>query len=141
MKLMQKREALELRKRGLSYQEIFLKVRVSKSTLSLWLREMPLSQAQASKLMIGRDKSRMIAAKQKHEDRIRRTELLFQEGKSEVPFLVKNQLFIAGLALYWAEGSKDPSESVKFANSDPNMIALIMRWFSEVCNIHENKFR
>ncbi len=138
---MQKREAVELRKRGLSYQEILSKVRVSKSTLSLWLREVPLSQAQASKLLMGRDKSRMAAAKWKHDDRIRRTELLFQEGKNEVPFLVKDPLFIAGLALYWAEGSKDPTESVKFANSDPNMIVLIMRWFREVCKIPESKFR
>ena len=51
-------------------------------------------------------------------------------------------LFLPGLMLYWAEGDKsDLREEVKFSNSDPFMIQFMMRWFREVREIPEKKFR
>jgi len=41
-----KREAVALRKRGLSYSEILKKVPVAKSAISLWLREVGLAKRQ-----------------------------------------------------------------------------------------------
>ena len=43
--------------------------------------------------------------------------------------------------MYWAEGDKNWREKVKFTNSDETMIILIMRWFREICNVPEEKFR
>lgn len=44
--------------------------------------------------------------------------------------------------LYWAESDKsERGYSVKFSNSDPNMIIFIMRWFRKICKVPEEKFR
>ena len=40
-----------------------------------------------------------------------------------------------------AEGSKREKWSVKFTNSDPVIIKLIMRFFREICKVSEDKFR
>ena len=42
--------------------------------------------------------------------------------------------------LYWAEGNKK-TEDIKFSNSDPSMIKFMMKWFREICNVPEKKFR
>lgn len=42
--------------------------------------------------------------------------------------------------LYWAEGAKK-YESIKFSNSDPDMIKFMMRWFREICQVQEVKFK
>ncbi len=49
---------------------------------------------------------------------------------------------LIGVSLYWAEGYKANSwRTVCFANSDPYMISLMMRWFREICEVKEDKFR
>lgn len=107
----------------------------------MWLRDIDLTPQQQKKLLRGREISRYAAAKKKKELRILKTNEIIKKGKEEIPGLAGNSLFTTGLALYWAEGAKNSSESVRFANSDENMIKLIMRWFREICNVPEKKFR
>ncbi|MBI4713827.1 helix-turn-helix domain-containing protein [Candidatus Uhrbacteria bacterium] len=52
----------------------------------------------------------------------------------------EEELKIAGIMLYWAEGSKGYSV-VDFVNSDPFMCLIFMRFLREVCGIDEGKLR
>jgi transcriptional regulator with XRE-family HTH domain len=132
--------ARNLRRKGKSYSEIFKVVNVSKSTLSLWLRDIPLTKEQKEKLQ-GRYKSRYIGSKKRQQTRIELTKKIIREAKSEVKDLVNNKLFLAGLMLYWAEGTKRGEEMISFSNSDPNMIKFMMKWFRKICLVPERKFR
>jgi len=138
-KIEEKLKAIELRKQGLSYSEINKTIKVSRSTLSLWLRNIPLSERQIRELK-GRDKSRHYGAQARIKKRINKTRKILSRGIKEAKELSSNNLFVSGLMLYWAEGTKF-NESVKFSNSDPLMIKLIMKWFREICRVPENKFR
>lgn len=54
---------------------------------------------------------------------------LIQEGIDEVGSLSKRDLFLSGIALYWAEGFKHPKESrLGFATSDPAMAKFYVLW-------------
>ena len=64
---------------------------------------------------------------------------VFQLGVTEVAELNKRELFIAGVALYWAEGFKD--NLMGFSNSDPSMIRFMMRWLREACEIDADRLR
>ena len=141
MKLEAKWKAVSLRKKGLSYNEIRKNVHVSKGTLSVWLKNIDLTQGQQKKLLKGLERSRYIAAQVKKQERELRTRTLIEEGRKEFPRLIKNPLFLAGLMLYWAEGDKNQAERVKFTNSDETTIVLMMKWFREICDIPEEKFR
>lgn len=143
MKLNEKVEAIRLRKLGKSYSEIRKKVKISKGTLSLWLRDIKLTPKQEKRIYVElRQKNAYRLAKSNQEKRIKRTKEIIKQAKQEVPLYLRTPLFLAGLMLYWAEGDKsDERAEVKFTNSDPAMIKFIMKWFREICKVPEEKFR
>lgn len=139
-----KEAVIKLREQGESYSQISEALGVSKSTLSLWLRDIPLSQVAQAKIagrvsatsteaLIKRNKAQTGLA-------LARATMIKAKAKSEVPKLIKSQLFVTGVSLYWAEGYKKGAygskwKCVDFANSDPEMVVLMMRFFQEVCQV------
>jgi hypothetical protein len=140
MKYQEKLQAIKLRKEGKSYGIIRKIVKVSKASLSIWLKDVEIRPDIQKEMLIGREKSRYFAALAKRNDCIKRTKKIVDSAEKEFKHLVKSDLFLSGLLLYWAEGDKK-QERVKFANSDKDMIWLMMRWFREVCHVPESKFR
>jgi len=128
----EKTKAVSLRKRGSSYTQILKQVHVAKSTLSLWLREVGLSKPQKQKLTERRLAAARRGGLKKREMRIEKTAIIKDKAKKEVPKLIKDPFWLAGVLLYWAEGSKQkewsPSEKVAFSNMDPDMIFLFHKW-------------
>lgn len=53
----------------------------------------------------------------------------------------EKNLKIAGLMLYWAEGAKKNTKRVDFANSDPDMIMIFLRFLRKIYQVDESKFR
>ncbi len=54
----------------------------------------------------------------------------------------EKELKMAGLMLYWCEGYKtDLCKVVDFANSDPSMIQIFLRFLREVCGVEESRLR
>ncbi len=142
MKFKEKIKAIQLRKQGKSYSEILKKISVSKSTLSLWLRDIELTKKQKKLLLKGRQKSRYAGAKARQKQRVEKTKKIIELAKKEAKKNYKNSLFLSGLMLYWAEGDKsDIQEEVKFTNSDLVMIKLMIKWFQNICKVPKNKFR
>jgi len=141
MKLQEKLKAIRLRKSGKSYSDILRLINVSKSTISLWLQDIELTEKQKAKLK-GRQRAGYGGAKANHKKRIESTKQIILDAKKEIQNLIKNPLFLSGLMLYWAEGDKAETwENVKFSNSDPQMIKIMMKWFRGACKVPENKFR
>ena len=143
-KLEEKRLALKLRRKGLSYSEIQKKVSVSKDTLSRWCRDVILTLSQMEglrkKRLKGAEKGRIIGAKRQQRDRIIRTRKLLEKGKKEVGRLSKRERLIAGIALYLGDGYKGDKD-VGFSNSNPKIIRFMMQWFRDFCRVPEEKYR
>ncbi|MCF7865380.1 MAG: hypothetical protein K9M11_02650 [Candidatus Pacebacteria bacterium] len=57
----------------------------------------------------------------------------------KIGILAEREFFIAGVALYWAEGSKKDS-GVAFSNSDPKMIQFMYEWFKKFFNLRDTDF-
>ena len=51
----------------------------------------------------------------------------------------QEKLLIAGVMLYWAEGSKKNNNHVAFSNSDPDMVKLFLNFLREICGIQESR--
>ena len=143
-KLKLKLRARKLREKGLSIKEIQRKLKVSRSSVSLWVRDVKLTKKQLEKLYLNRKtgnlKGSIIAAMNKIKIREDITKKLIKQGKKEVGNLSKRDRFITGIAMYFAEGSKTDGD-VGFSNSDPRAIKFMADWFREFCKIHEEKFR
>jgi hypothetical protein len=124
--------ALALRRLGWSYRQIGAEVPVAKSTLSLWLRDVPLSEEQRVGLAARRESGARSRAAAIRAGRLRRTEILESAAAAEIGSLSDRELFLLGVAAYWCEGTKQkpwaPSERVDFINSDPGLVRLFLRW-------------
>lgn len=143
-KLESKIKARFLRKKGLSIREIQKRLKVSRSSVSLWVRDVRLSKKQLRKLYLNKKtgslKGSIIAAMNKIKQREELTGRLMNEGKKEVGKISRRDKFIAGIALYFAEGSKTDG-SVSFSNSDPRAIKFIVEWLQKICKINDSKLR
>lgn len=51
----------------------------------------------------------------------------------------RNEFFTAGLALYWAEGSKKTA-GLRFCNSDPTLVIFMINWLKEFFNVETEDF-
>ncbi|MBT2491795.1 hypothetical protein J7E96_25355 [Streptomyces sp. ISL-96] len=122
-------KARELRLQGLTYDQIQLELGCSKSSISLWVRELPKPPKRTREEASTIGKRGWEATNQRREIERERTKRAATEA---VGTLTDRELFLAGVTLYWAEGGKDKwydrRESLKFINSDPNVIKLYLRW-------------
>lgn len=147
MKKEAREKVIELRRTGLSYSDIRKQVKVSKSSLSLWLKSVGLSKPQKQKLT----KRRIDALKKGwtawRNVRIERTNAIKEKAKEETKSKKINprELFLMGLMLYWAEGSKQKSynvsEGVIFGNSDGGMVSFFMTWLRTALKISEDRIQ
>ena len=131
-------EAIKLRSRGESIKIIARMLRVSPGSVSVWCKNVKLTRKQLKTLEIhahdpnyGRRLQNSQLQRSIKNQKIRD---LFELGKSEINILSKRELFLVGVALYWAEGFKKDTQ-VGFANSNPDMINLYLKWLYECCNI------
>ena len=146
-KSLQRIEARRLRcEEGFSYKEIAKKVNVAKSTISLWCQDIELTADQLRNLEIRSNlknmKGRLIGARVQRERRLALIKKGEDDGLLKFSSLTENEFFIAGLALYWAEGFKKGGHA-GFCNTDPSMMKFIINWLFTFFNLtyDDLKFR
>lgn len=137
-KITEKAYAIALRRKGLSYKEILSKLKVSKSSLSVWLRDAPLTESEKRYLRKRKDKNislgRIRAATALHKRRLDREKIILIEAKEEFSRYIKEPFFGAGISLYWAEGAKR-TPMLSFTNSDYEMIILFCLWLERYIHV------
>ena len=101
--------AVKMRLQGKSYGQIqALLSGVSKSTLSLWLSNLVMSDTARKKIAI-RTRERSLAGllkRNKNQTYLanKRKEETRETAKAEIENFSNKDLFLIGIALYWAEG-------------------------------------
>lgn len=130
----------KLRRLGLSYTEIQQIVPVHRTTLSDWCRDLELTAEQQRRLQSIRPAKwvRLELGLQRRRRNLDRIARLQQVAATEVSVLAGSPLWLAGVMLYWAEGSK--TKSLCVANSDPSLIRVMMRWFREELDLSDDRF-
>ena len=138
-------KALILRKQELSYSQINKILKVSKGTLSYWLHEFPLPEEKIKELQqqgwkkgeaaIERFRNTM---RQKREKRLKE---IYETQKKIILPLNDREFFIAGLFLYWGEGTKCRRDGLSVSNSDPSVIKFFIRWLNKNLSVPRKKMR
>ncbi|WP_081237632.1 hypothetical protein [Streptomyces viridosporus] len=125
-------KARELRLQGWTYDRIQAELGCSKSSISLWVRDLPKPErrdpTEQAKLAARKRWEHELAVRDEKRQRTKAA------AASEIGTLSARELFLAGVALYWAEGTKDKPyarrERVAFVNSDPDVIRLFLAWLA-----------
>lgn len=137
-------EAIKLRLQGYTYSQIKHELNISKSTLSGWLKNLPLSETSLKILSKNKELSKDIrierfrqTARNKWITRL--TKVLDDQGKKMLP-LTEKELFLAGVFLYWGEGSKQRG-IVAVSNSDPRVIRFMLFWMTKIIKVPKEKLK
>jgi transcriptional regulator with XRE-family HTH domain len=133
-KLAERQQARQLRRTGLPLAEIAARLGVSKSSVSLWVRDVAFEPRPPVTRGRRRAPNALQRRKQAEIDR------LLEEGRSRIGRLSEREFLVAGVALYAGEGSKGDG-SVRFVNSDPRMVALFCSWLRHFYQIDETRLR
>ncbi|CAM5259280.1 Transcriptional regulator with XRE-family HTH domain OS=Streptomyces albaduncus OX=68172 GN=FHS32_006302 PE=4 SV=1 [Streptomyces griseoloalbus] len=134
--------ARQLRLQGWTYDQIQVELGCSKSSISLWVRDLPKPERRAPS-----EQARLAnRLRWEHElavrdEQRRRTK---EAAALEIGPLSDRDLFLAGVALYWAEGAKDKPyqrrQNVLFVNSDPGVITLYLAWL-DLLGVERDRLR
>ncbi|KUO10714.1 hypothetical protein [Streptomyces sp. DSM 15324] len=125
-------KARELRLQGWTYDQIEVELGCSRSSVSLWVRDLPRPERRAPAEQ-ARLANRM---RWEHELAVRdeKRQQTKATAMAQIGEMSDRELFVAGVALYWAEGTKDKTyarrETVIFVNSDPGVIKLYLAWLN-----------
>ena len=125
--------ARKLRSQGMDYEEIAAALGVAKSSVSLWVRDLPtparLSYAECRKRS-AEGAARYWAAERPSREATRTAAR--EAAAAEIGELTDREILIAGAIAYWCEGTKSkphrPDARVIFTNSDPALIQFFLRF-------------
>jgi hypothetical protein len=138
-KILLKRKVVELRKQGKSYSDILKVVKVSKSSLSLWLKDIPLTKEQKDILTNRRKRAvetYRITMKLKHQAKL---DSYYNNQAEKLLPLSDKELMIAGLFLYSGEGNKVSRCSLNITNTDPSVIKFSLYWITKSLKVDIKK--
>lgn len=122
--------ARELRLAGKTYDEIVAELGVAKSSVSLWVRDLPKPQKTAKQMHEMREAR---WAPHRRAQAIKRIETKLAAAH-DIGQMTDRDLFLVGVGLYWSEGSKSKPhrlcERATFVNSDPGMVQVYLAWLA-----------
>ena len=131
-KLAERERARSLRLQGKTVPDIAAELGVSRSSVSLWVRDLGVQVRRRQLVAVRPNRLR--------DRRLAEIEGLRRWGAQLIGELSEREFLVAGAALYAGEGSKTDGE-VRFANSDPRMIAFFCAWLRRFFVIEEDRLR
>src|SRR3989344_7856074 len=140
----QRLEAVQLRRDGNSIKNIAKKLNISRSSASVWCRDIILSSSQKQRLLEHAIKNgqrgRLMGAEANKNKRLENISTQEKIAGSMVGNLTTRDRFMLGIALYWGEGTKSMRSNTSITNSDPETILFARHWFEQL-GVERNMFR
>lgn len=130
-KIIEQQTARDLRALGWTLADIADRLGVAKSSVSLWVRDVEFDPRP-------RRRARKREPNALQRRKAAEIEELIAEGKQRLGSLNEQSFLAAGAALYAGEGSKTDG-MVKFANSDPRMVAFFCIWLRHFFDVDESR--
>lgn len=135
-------QAIKLRKSGLSIKSIARQLNAAQSSVSIWVRDVELTETQIAKLRANTHLPEVVERRRQSrlKSELAKRTVIMDHAEAMVGVISKRELWLIGSSLYWAEGAKRQGMAV-FSNGDPKMIVLMLRYFREICKVDERKLR
>ncbi len=141
-KVTEKLAAIKLRKQGKSVLEIAERLGVAKSSVSVWVRNVPISPVAERRLLQKMSIGQRAGGHSQHAKVIKAENTHLQIASKNIRGLKLNLVHKRLLCslIYWCEGAKS-ANCVDFTNADPKLVRLFLTLFRSCFVIDESKFR
>ncbi len=136
-------KARKLRKEGYSINELQKILGVSKSSISLWVRNVPLSEKAQSRLNKKYTNGQLASQKvikEKTEEKNKIANIFALDLLREKNILNSDLILFCAM-IYHCEGSKSLRDSITFTNSDPSLIQTFLFLFKRSFKIDEKRLK
>lgn len=118
---------------------------MSKSTLSYWLKDYPLSEDRIKELKLkgmktsdaGYERFRNSMTEKRRKEELE----VYREQSKRIAGVRDNSLFLSGLTLYLAEGSKTNRNRIVFTNTDVRIIRFFIWWIERFFSVSRERLR
>lgn len=142
MKTEERERARDLRRhRAMSIKEIARVVGVAPSSVSVWVRDVPLTPEQLESLRLRNPAyNGQLRGATRNAERGRERRRMYQEAGRALARR-SEALHVAGAMLYWAEGDKGSRNCARLSNSDPEVLRLFVRFLRECFGVTNEKLR
>ncbi len=138
MKTEEQRIARELRAEAWSVKQIARHLGASTSSVSVWVRDVPLSTRER-RALAGRITEARIESNARIRERAQRHRQTYQnEGRLLAG--ERDASYAAGCMLYWAEGSKRRNQ-LTISNADPDLLLFFANFLRRHFDVDEDAFR
>ena len=138
----ERRLARRRRAAGATYDEIAFELGVSKASLSLWLRDLPVPERVRRRRVEQLRRIRGLGGRATRANAGWRMRSRQTQARTAIEAVSAHELFFVGLAIYWSEGSKDKPWQrhgrVKLTNSDADLIRIFLAWL-DLLGIREDE--
>jgi transposase-like protein len=144
MKSLVKPKALNLRRGGYSLKEIASRLGVAKSTASVWVKSIPISESGYNRLRERTERARAKANITIANRNAKERSYFLQQGTALVGRyfpIDRNTAKLLAAILYWCEGGKSQDNQIKFTNSDPELIKFFLGCLRTGFPLREEKLR
>ncbi|MBP7831935.1 MAG: hypothetical protein KA028_02895 [Candidatus Pacebacteria bacterium] len=138
MKQELRNKAKALRLQGYSYSQINELIPVSKSTLSLWLKDIRYVPNKSSLEKIKKSREK-ITAHRKNAQSVS-LENAQKLAKSDIGNLSDRDIFMLGIGIYIGEGTKS-NGIIRIINANPSIIRFAMTWLKTITGLSDENFR
>ncbi len=135
MRKKEKEQARLLRGEGVSYKEIVKVLGVARSSVSMWVRDIKLSQ---DKLQALKERQHTFEVIEKRRvSRLRNASstrrIYLHEGLEAIERNGEINLMILGIGIYLGEGSKTDRGKIALSNTDPRIIQIFVKFLTDIC--------
>jgi len=125
----------------MSVKEIARLVGVAPSSVSLWVRDVPLTGDQIESLRQRNPAyNRQLRGANRNAERGRARRRAYQE-EGRAMARRGDVLHASGVMLYWAEGDKGSRNAARISNSDPEILKLFLRFLRECLEVPDEQMR
>jgi hypothetical protein len=130
------KECRRLRAGGFTLGEIVAKTGAAAGSVSVYIRGVRVPPQLAGRRQAHLEGLRGKGGKAMHDAAMLRRSRRIERARGSIGEVTNRDLFVVGVALYWAEGSKDKpwrrSGRVSLINSDPTVLHVFLAWLDLV---------
>jgi hypothetical protein len=134
-KVVEQARARLLRAEGWTLRDIATELGVSRSSVSVWVRDLPVPP---------RSRRPYHGPRKPHPAHIRKLEELErcrQDAEAEFASITHRELLVFGLALYLGEGFKTEGRGLGLANTSTEVLRFFVGWLRTCFDIDESRLR